>query len=119
MAEHLHGYPRCDTPAGSSCTSSDLHWEECKTHGAFRACEASVRDGIPTGQYRCSHDEAPSKPAPAKKAAAKPKVKPRKAARAKPKPKAKKKAAPRKAKTSPKKKAAKKGGAKKGARKKK
>jgi hypothetical protein len=70
MAEHLHGYPRCETPAGQPCGSSDLHWEECKSHGALRSCEASVVDGIPTGDYRCLHDEA-VKPA---RAAAKAKV---------------------------------------------
>jgi hypothetical protein len=70
MGEHLHGYPRCETPAGQPCGSSDLHWEECKNHGALRSCEASVVDGIPTGQYRCLHDEA-VKPA---RAAAKAKV---------------------------------------------
>jgi hypothetical protein len=66
MAEHLHGYPRCETPAGTSCTSSDLHFDECGSHGALRSCEASVVDGIPTGQYRCLHDDAA---APAKKVA--------------------------------------------------
>ncbi len=64
MAEHLHGYPRCETPVGTRCGSSDLHWEECQKHGALRSCEASVVDGIPTGQYRCAHDEA-AKPAKA------------------------------------------------------
>jgi hypothetical protein len=93
MAEHLHGYPRCETPAGTQCGASDLHFDECKNHGAMRACEPSVVDGIPTGQYRCTHDEA-VKAAPKAKKAAKSKPKPK----AKAKPKAKKKAAPKKAK---------------------
>jgi hypothetical protein len=98
MAEHLHGYPRCETPVGTSCGSTDLHFEECKNHGALRSCEASVVDGIPTGQYRCAHDEAPAKAAKAKKAGgAKPKAKPKKAAR---KAKGKKKAARKPAKAS-------------------
>lgn len=79
MAEHLHGYPRCETAAGAMCDSSDLNWEECKNHGALRACEASVVDGIPTGQYRCLHDDAAPKKAAVKariaKAVAKRKVK--------------------------------------------
>jgi len=98
MAEHLHGYPRCETPVGTACGSSDLHLEECKSHGALRSCEASVVDGIPTGQYRCMHDEAPAKAPKAKKAGkAKAKAKPKKAAS---KPKAKKKAARKPAKAS-------------------
>ena len=86
MAEHLHGYPRCETPAGTPCTNSDLHFEECKNHGALRSCEASVVDGIPTGQYRCLHDDKPAMRAKAAKA--KPKAK--KKAAAKPKGRAKK-----------------------------
>lgn len=127
MAEHLHGYPRCETPAGTLCGSSDLHWEECKSHGALRTCEASVVDGIPTGQYRCTHDEAPARPAPAR-APARPKGKPRKAAKAKPRAAARK-AAPKKkgkakksakrAKPTAKRKPAARRPAKKGARKKK
>jgi hypothetical protein len=123
MAEHLHGYPRCETPAGTSCTSSDLHFEECKNHGALRSCEASVVDGIPTGQYRCVHDDAPAKPA--RKPAAKAKPRPKKKPAAKPKRRAKKAARKpaKKARSAPRKKvkkaAARRGGAKKGARKKK
>ncbi len=89
MAEHLHGYPRCETPAGQPCGSSDLHWEECKSHGAMRSCEASVVDGIPTGQYRCLHDELAKPAAAAKKKTTAKSRKPKKAAR-KPKAKAKK-----------------------------
>ncbi|HEY7575703.1 MAG TPA: hypothetical protein VIB08_11100 [Thermoanaerobaculia bacterium] len=77
MAEHLHGYPRCETPVGTSCGSSDLHFDECGSHGALRSCEASVVDGIPTGQYRCLHDDA----APAKKVARAAKVKKARAVR--------------------------------------
>ncbi|HTO88562.1 MAG TPA: hypothetical protein VMR54_13665 [Thermoanaerobaculia bacterium] len=123
MAEHLHGYPRCETPAGTSCTSSDLHFEECKNHGALRSCEASVVDGIPTGQYRCVHDDAPAKPA--RKPAAKAKPRPKKKPAAKPKRRAKKAARKpaKKARSAPRKKVkkagARRGGAKKGARKKK
>jgi hypothetical protein len=123
MAEHLHGYPRCETPAGTSCTSSDLHFEECKNHGALRSCEASVVDGIPTGQYRCLHDDAAAKPArkpaakakprPKKKPAAKPKGRAKKAAR---KPAKRSRSAPRKKVKKP---AARRRGGKKGARKKK
>ncbi len=132
MAEHLHGYPRCETPVGTSCTSSDLHFDECGNHGAIRSCEASVVDGIPTGQYRCMHDDAA---APAKKAAGKAKARPKKAAKGKAKPKKKaaskgkgkakgkaKKAARKPAKKSRavgKKKGKAKGGRRKGARKKK
>ncbi len=124
MAEHLHGYPRCETPAGTSCTSSDLHFEECKNHGALRSCEASVVDGIPTGQYRCLHEDAPAKPARKPAAMTKPRAKKKKAA-AKPKGRAKKaaKKPAKKARSAPRKKvkkaAARRGGAKKGARKKK
>src|SRR5512147_2336749 len=111
MAEHLHGYPRCETPAGTSCTSSDLHFEECKNHGALRSCEASVVDGIPTGQYRCTHDEAPAKPArapskPRKAAKAKPKAARKAARKAAPKKKARTRKAGKKGKPAPKKKAA-------------
>jgi len=121
MAEHLHGYPRCETPAGTSCTSSDLHFEECKNHGALRSCEASVVDGIPTGQYRCLHDDKPAmrakaakaKPKAKKKAAAKPKGRAKKASK---KPAKKARSAPRK---KAKKAGARRGRAKKGARKKK
>ncbi|HYB52698.1 MAG TPA: hypothetical protein VEG84_02420 [Thermoanaerobaculia bacterium] len=118
MAEHLHGYPRCETPAGASCNASEPHGDECKNHGVFRSCEASVVDGIPTGQYRCAHEDAPSQAAPVKKAAAKPKAKARKATRVRAK---KKKAAPRKAKAKKgaKKTSKKRTAKKKGARKKK
>jgi hypothetical protein len=126
MAEHLHGYPRCETPAGTPCPSSDLNWDECKNHGVLRACEPSVVDGIPTGQYRCSHDDAPAKRAPAKKAAARSKGKPRKAARVKPRakkkaasPKGRAKKSPRRAKPAARKKTAKRSGGRKSARKKK
>lgn len=121
MAEHLHGYPRCETPTGTLCASSDLHWEECKSFGAMRSCEASVVDGIPTGQYRCTHDEAPAKAAPrpkgkARKAA---KARPRAARKAAPKKKAKAKKGAKKARPAAKKKAPARRPAKKGARKKK
>jgi len=124
MAEHLHGYPRCETPAGTPCPDSDLHYEECKNHGALRSCEASVVDGIPTGQYRCTHDEAPAKPArapskPRKAAKAKPKAARKAARKAAPKKKAKTRKAGKKGKPAPKKKAAARRPARKGARKKK
>jgi hypothetical protein len=118
MAEHLHGYPRCETPAGTPCTSSDLHFDECKNHGALRVCEPSIVDGIPTGQYRCSHAQA----APAKKAAAKAKARPKKkaAARAKGRPKKAARRPTKKARPAARRKTAvRRGGARKGARKKK
>ena len=104
MAEHLHGYPRCETPAGKPCPPTDLNYNECQSHGPLVSCAQSVVDGIPTSQYHCLHAEAQAPRAKAK-------------AKVKPKAKAKKKAAP-KAKRKPKKaakKAAKK--AKKAARK--
>lgn len=99
MPEHLHGYPPCATPAGQPCAPSDLAYEECKSHGALRACEPSVVDGIPTGSYRCAHDE---------KAAAAGRV-------AKKKP-AKKAMKTKKAKAAPARKAARKSAGKKGAK---
>src|ERR1700693_2088981 len=93
MAEHLHGYPQCETPAGKPCPPTDLNYPECQPHGSLVSCAPSVVDGIPTGQYHCLHANAP-----ARKAKPKPKAKPKKAA-AKPKGKPKKaaKKAPRKA----------------------
>jgi len=85
MAEHLHGYPQCAGPAGQPCPPTDLNYEECHSHGALVSCTQSVVDGIPTGQYHCSHRDAQSarpKAAPAKKKAkAKAKAKPKKAAK--------------------------------------
>jgi hypothetical protein len=122
MAEHLHGYPRCETPAGTSCTSSDLHFEECKSHGALRSCEGSVVDGIPTGQYRCIHDDAAPKRARKPAAKAKPRAKKKTAAKSKGRAKKAARKPAKKGRPAPRKKvkkAAQRGGAKKGARKKK
>ena len=85
MAEHLHGYPQCDTPAGQHCGPSDLNYAECQAHGALTSCSPSVVDGIPTGQYHCVHRDAaaaPKKAAGKKKAAKKAKAKPKKAKKA-------------------------------------
>jgi hypothetical protein len=98
MAEHLHGYPQCETPAGKPCPPTDLNYLECQSHGSLVSCAPSVVDGIPTGQYHCLHANAPApkaKPKPKakakpKKAAAKPKGKPKKAARKAPRKAAKK-----------------------------
>ena len=105
MTEHLHGYPPCATPAGQPCAPSDLAYEECKSHGALRGCEPSVVDGIPTGSYRCAHDDKAAAPASraAKKKPAKKAVKTKKA---------------KKAKAAPARKAAKKSAGKKGAKRK-
>lgn len=100
MTEHLHGYPPCATPAGQPCAPSDLAYEECKSHGALRGCEPSIVDGIPTGSYRCAHDEKAAAPA---------------SRTAKKKP-AKKSMKAKKAKAAPARKAAKKSAGKKGAK---
>jgi hypothetical protein len=107
MAEHLHGYPHCETPAGQSCPPTDVHYAECQAHGPLESCTPSIVDGVPTSQYHCVHRDADTatparpkakpkpkpktKPKPKKKAAAKAKGKPKKAAR-KPAKKAKGKA---------------------------
>lgn len=91
MAEHLHGYPRCETPTGQPCPESDVNYVECHAHGALISCAPSVVDGIPTGQYHCIHRDA--KAAPKKKPATKAKAKPKKAARKPAKKKAARKAA--------------------------
>ena len=90
MAEHLHGYPRCETPAGQPCPESDVNYVECHAHGALTSCAPSVVDGIPTGQYHCIHRDLA---APKKKPATKAKAKPKKAARKPAKKKAARKAA--------------------------
>lgn len=100
MTEHLHGYPPCATPAGQPCAPSDLAYEECKAHGALRGCEPSIVDGIPTGSYRCAHDDKAAAPA-SRAAKKKPAKKPMKA---------------KKAKAAPARKAAKKSAGKKGAK---
>ena len=75
MAEHLHGYPRCETPAGQPCPQTDVNYVECHAHGPLESCRPSVVDGIPTGQYHCIHRDAGTAGAPRKKAAAKAKAK--------------------------------------------
>lgn len=118
MAEHLHGYPQCAGPAGQPCPPSDLNYVECESRGALVSCTQSVVDGMPTGQYNCTHRDAQGA-ARAKTAKAKAKPKPKAKAKSKPKKAAKKakKAArkpAKKAKAKSKKKAGKKkGGAKK------
>ena len=92
MAEHLHGYPRCETPAGQPCPQTDVNYVECHAHGALESCQASVVDGIPTGQYHCVHRDAMTAGASQRKPAAKAKAKPRKAAKKPAKKKAAKKA---------------------------
>jgi hypothetical protein len=80
MAEHLHGYPRCESPAGQPCPETDVNYVECHAHGALESCQPSVVDGIPTGQYHCVHRDARAAAAPKKKPAAKAKPRPKKAA---------------------------------------
>jgi hypothetical protein len=107
MAEHLHGYPRCETPAGQACPETDVNYVECHAHGALQSCQPSVVDGIPTGQYHCVHRDAMAAAAPKRKPAAKAKAKakPRKAAKkpAKKKPAKKARKAGKKAKKAAKK----------------
>jgi len=86
MAEHLHGYPHCETPVGKPCPPTDVNYAECHAHGSLVSCAPSVVDGVPTGQYHCIHHDVvtaakarPAKAKPKKKAAAK--RKPKKAAR--------------------------------------
>ena len=75
MAEHLHGYPRCETPAGQACPATDVNYSECQAHGALESCVPSVVDGVPTSQYHCTHRDKASA-APAKRSAgARPKKK--------------------------------------------
>ena len=107
MAEHLHGYPRCETPAGQPCPQTDVNYVECHAHGPLESCQPSVVDGIPTGQYHCVHRDAMAAGAPKRKPAAKTKAKakPRKAAK-----KPAKKKAPKKARKAPKKAKGKKAG---------
>lgn len=71
MAEHLHGYPRCETPAGQPCPETDVNYVECHAHGPLESCQPSVVDGLPTGQYHCVHRERMAAARPKKKAAAK------------------------------------------------
>jgi hypothetical protein len=93
MAEHLHGYPPCEAMAGKPCPPSDLNYVECKPHGVLLSCAPSVVDGMPTGQYRCTHlAVAASRPKAAKKKPAAKKAKPAKK-RAKPAKKAARKGA--------------------------
>jgi len=94
MAEHLHGYPRCESPAGQPCPETDVNYVECHAQGALESCQPSVVDGIPTGQYHCVHRDAMAGAAPKKKPAAKAKAKAkaRKAAKKPTKKKAAKKA---------------------------
>jgi hypothetical protein len=92
MAEHLHGYPRCETPAGQPCPETDVNYVECHAHGALESCQPSVVDGIPTGQYHCVHRDAMAAGAPKRKPAAKARAKTRKAAKKPAKKKAAKKA---------------------------
>ena len=103
MAEHLHGYPRCETPVGKPCPPTDVNYVECLAHGSLVSCTPSVVDGVATGQYHCIHHGvvAAAKARPAK-------AKPKKKARAKPKKKAAKKAARKPAKKARGKKAGKK-----------
>src|SRR5450432_1679426 len=84
MAEHLHGYPSCTAQSGQPCSESDLNYEECKGLGGLRSCEPSVVDGIPTGQYRCTHSgaDAGRGPKPAKKKKKPASKTPKKAAKA-------------------------------------
>jgi hypothetical protein len=122
MAEHLHGYPRCETPAGKPCPPTDVNYADCHAHGSLVSCAQSVVDGIPTSQYHCVHRDvaaaAKAKPAKAKpKARAKSKTK-KAAAKAKPK-KAAKKAARKTAKKTARKPAKKARGKKAGKKKKK
>jgi hypothetical protein len=109
MAEHLHGYPRCETPAGQPCPESDVNYAECHAYGALESCRPSVVDGIPTGQYHCVHRDAMASAAPKRKPAARAKARPKKAAK---KP-ARKKAAKKAVKKAPKRKGKKAGKAKK------
>ena len=96
MAEHLHGYPPCEAMAGKPCPPSDLNYVDCKPHGVLLSCAPSVVDGMPTGQYRCTHlATAASRPKAAKKKPAAKKAKPAKK-RAKPAKKAARKAKPAK-----------------------
>jgi len=81
MAEHLHGYPRCETPAGQPCPETDVNYVECHAHGALLSCQPSVVDGIPTGQYHCVHRDAMAAAAPKRKPAVKAKAKTKKAAK--------------------------------------
>lgn len=89
MAEHLHGYPQCETPAGQPCGPSDLNYAECQAHGPLTSCAPSVVDGIPTGQYQCVHRDAQAAARPAARAKPKKKKAAKKAAKAKGKPKKK------------------------------
>jgi len=116
MAEHLHGYPQCDTPAGQPCPPSDVNYAECQTRGALQSCAPSVVDGIPTGQYHCVHRDAQAASA---RRAARPKAKAKPKKKAASKAKAKPKKAARKAARKPAKKAKAKAGKKAGRRKKK
>ena len=90
MAEHLHGYPHCETLVGKPCPPTDVNYAECQARGSLVSCVPSVVDGVATGQYHCIHEDvvATAKARPAK---AKPK------ARAKPKKKAAAKRKPKKA----------------------
>ena len=92
MAEHLHGYPRCETPAGQPCPETDVNYVECHAHAALVSCQPSVVDGIPTGQYHCVHRDGMAAAAPKKKPAVKAKPKAKKAAKKPAKKKSAKKA---------------------------